>query len=85
MEVWREVDGGRRRDVNVGDFDVGVGDFGGDEEHFGSPVVDARLKLVELDGVVDEGEKATAATTGTIEPDNGEIGKRRSFRGWRQL
>ena len=55
-EVRREICRGSRRNVDVGEFKVVTGDFGVDEKDFRSAVVDGRLELVELDGVVDEGE-----------------------------
>ena len=84
VEVRREVGGGRRRNVNVGDMEFisGEGDF--DDEGFGGAVVDWRSDLGEVDGVVDECDESPA-TTNSVLPNGSEAWEGRKTRALTKL
>ena len=73
---WR---GGSRRNVDICNSKMSVGDVDLDDENLRDVVVDWRRKLQELDGVVDESDETTT-TPRAILPDNRIAGERRKAR-----
>ena len=58
VEVWRKIDGGRWRDVNVGDVEFFPGESNLDDEDFGGAVVDGRVDDLVGDVVFDESDES---------------------------
>ena len=79
VEVWRDVDRGRWRDVDIGDVELLSGNGDSDDENFRDAVVDWRGDVDVGDGVMDEGDE-TPAPSNSVLSDGGEAREAREAR-----